>query len=61
MNLKTYITKHGDQKKLAKKLKLHHVYFNALVNLRRTPSRKLALKIQKETGGQVTAAELLGV
>jgi DNA-binding transcriptional regulator YdaS (Cro superfamily) len=40
---------------------LHPVYFNALVNLRRTPSRKLALKIQKETGGKVTAAELLGV
>lgn len=59
MELKTYISKHGDGIKFARKLGIHHVYFNAIKNHRRKPSPPLALRIQQATGGAVTVMELL--
>ena len=59
MELKNYIKKHGDGVKMAKLLNIHYVYFNSIVNHRRTPSKNLALKISKLTGGAVSVMELL--
>lgn len=44
---------------MARVLGIHNVYFNAIVNNRRTPSKNLALRIQEATGGSVTVMELL--
>lgn len=59
MELKKYLKKRGDAKKFADTLEIHAVYLNSLVHHRRTPSRKLAAKIELKTGGAVTAMELL--
>lgn len=59
MKLKNYLKKHGDSVKMARVLGIHNVYFNAIVNNRRTPSKNLALRIQEATGGEVTVMELL--
>lgn len=59
MKLKKYLKKHGDSVKMARKLGIHNVYFNAIVNNRRTPSKNLARRISNETGGAVSIIELL--
>jgi len=59
MKLKTYLTKHGASKAMAEQLGIHHVYMNALVNNRRRPSPRLALRISEATGGAVSVMELL--
>ena len=59
MKLKSFLKKHGDAKKLAQKLNIHHVYLNSIINNRRRPSPPLALRIQEATGGAVTVMELL--
>jgi len=59
MELNSYISKHGDGKKFAAIIGIHHVYFNAIKNNRRKPSPSLALRIEQATGGAVTLRELL--
>ena len=59
MKLKEFVSAHGASKKLAASIGVHHVYMNALVNNRRRPSPRLALRIQEATGGAVTVMELL--
>lgn len=60
MNLRTYFETTGlKQKHLAKVVKMHHVYLNAIVCGRAKPSPKAALRIEQATGGAVTLRELL--
>lgn len=59
MKLKDFVSPHGASKKLADRIGIHHVYMNALVNNRRRPSPRLALRISEATGGAVSVMELL--
>lgn len=51
----------GEQIRLSRACGVHPVYFNSIVNHRRMPSRKLAKKLESETGVKGMAAALLGV
>lgn len=60
MRLRKYLDRNGlTQTKFAESLDVSGVYFNKIVNGKRTPSKKLALKIEQMTGGKVRLRELL--
>lgn len=46
------------QKDLAKKLGVNHIYLNAVIKGRVTPSIDLALRIEEETSGKYKAVDL---
>ena len=48
-----------NNRKLAEELDIDESYLSCVVNFHRVPSRKLAIKIEKFTSGEVTATELL--
>jgi len=58
--LKTYLEKRGIlQKHFASELHVSRSYISLLVNRKRTPSPKLAMKIEKKTNGYVDVMWLL--
>ena len=61
MDLREYLfRKRFSVTEFAKKINYSRTYVNEIVTGNRTPGRKLAKAIEKETEGEVTAKELLG-
>jgi len=59
MELKTYLWKNNlTLKKFSENLKNNVCYMSQIANYRRTPSVKMAKKIEKATEGQVNARDL---
>ena len=60
MKLKEYLIKNKiNQQDFAKRLGIHYMHVNRIVNGRSFPSRKLALKIESLTDKNVSVMELL--
>ncbi|PKN20911.1 MAG: hypothetical protein CVU71_03790 [Deltaproteobacteria bacterium HGW-Deltaproteobacteria-6] len=60
MQINEYLKNNNiSQVAFSKTVKTGHIYLNAIVRGRRTPSPPLALRISEATGGAVTVMELL--
>lgn len=61
MNAKEYYAKHGKDKveEIAIEAKTTLAYFRHLTTGYRYPSRKLALRLEKASGGEMSAAKLI--
>lgn len=60
MNLKTYFIKYKTKRKdFCKTVGIHYQHLNNILRGVRYPSRALAMRIEKATGGKVKAVSLL--